>query len=384
MTRSAMTGVLVTLVLLTSACSTIESLNPFSDSSSKVKAAELVPLVATAELKAEWQSNVGGGKGFSFTPAVVANSIYAASRDGNVARIDNGKEVWRISTGQILSGGVGSDGKLVLLGTSTGEVLAFDGATGTQVWKTRVNSEILAAPSVNAGLVVVRGGDSRIFGLDATDGKRRWLYQRNTPSLSLRSYAGVAVAGRNILAGFPGGKLVSLSADNGAVLWEGTVALPKGATELERVSDVTSLPVVQGKDVCAVAYQGRVACFEINNGNSLWSRDVSSSTGLDMDEKAVYVSDEKGSVLAFDRSNGSSLWKQDKLFMRGLSRPLVLGRNIAVGDFQGIVHLLNRENGSFVARLATDGSGVFADPQRFKDGFAVQTRNGGIVALSIK
>ena len=108
------------------------------------------------------------------------------------------------------------------------------------------------------------------------------------------------------------------------------------------------------------------------------------STGMDMDAKGVYVSDEKGSVLAFDRSNGSSLWKQDKLSMRGLSRPLVLGRHLVVADSQGIVHLLNREDGSFVARFAGDGSAIFADPQRFKDGFVVQTRNGGIFALSVK
>lgn len=372
------------LIVSMSACSSLDSLNPFSSSSSKSKPSELTPIVPTAELRTDWQFGIGGSGEFSFTPAVIGNSVYAAARDGSVARYDDGRQLWRINTGQTLSGGVGSDGKLVVLGTSKGEVLAFDAANGNPAWKTRVNSEILAAPAVSDGLVVVRSGDSRIFGFEASDGKRRWVYQRTTPPLSLRTYAGVAIAGRAVVVGFPGGKLVAISAENGAVLWEGTVALPKGATELERIADITSLPVIQGREVCAVAYQGRVTCFDVNNGNQLWSREVSSSAGLDVDAKTVYVSDEKGSVLAFDRSNGSSLWKQDKLALRGLSRPLVLGRNIAVADTQGIVHLLSRDDGSFVARFPGDGSAVFADPQRFKDGFVVQTRNGGIFALSVK
>lgn len=383
MMRLISTSAVATLMVLTGACSTIESLNPFS-STPKNKPAELTTFAATAELRVDWQSGVGGSGEFSFTPAVVGNSVYAGARDGSVARYDDGRQVWRINAGQSLSGGVGSDGKLVVVGTAKGEVLAFDAAGGNLAWKTRVNSEVLAAPAVSDGLVVVRSGDSRIFAFEASDGKRRWVYQRSTPALSLRSYAGVAMAGRAVLVGFPGGKLVAINTENGAVAWEGTVALPKGATELERVADITSLPVIQGREVCAVAYQGRVTCFDIANGNQLWARDVSSSAGLDMDAKTVYVSDEKGSVLAFDRSNGSSLWKQDKLALRGLSRPLALGRNIVVADAQGIVHLLNREDGSFTARFSADGSAVFADPQRFKDGFVVQTRSGGIFALSVK
>jgi len=383
MTSMLLRSALAMLFVMTGGCSTIESLNPFSSSATKTKPAELVAIVPTAEFRVAWQSSIGDSKEYSFTPAVIGNSLYASARDGSVARYDDGRQVWRINAGQTLSAGVGSDGKLVVVGTSKGEVLAFDAANGRSAWKTQVNSEVLAAPAVSDGLVVIRSGDSRIFGFEAADGKRRWVYQRATPTLSLRSFAGVAMAGRTILSGFPGGKLVALGAENGAVLWEATVALPKGATELERISDITSVPVSRGNEVCAVAYQGRVTCFDSGNGSQLWSREVSSSSGLDMDAKSVYVSDDKGSVLAFDRSNGSSLWKQDKLFMRGLSRPLVVGKHLVVADADGVAHLMNCEDGSFAARFGGDGGGIFADPQRFKDGLVIQTRSGGIFALSV-
>jgi len=370
--------------LLLGACSTVEKLNPFSSSTPKVKPAELAAIQTTAELRSVWQANVGSAGEFTFSPVVVGDSVYAAARDGAVARFDGGRQVWRIAAGQPISGGVGSDGKLVVVGTPKGEVLAFDAATGRETWKARVSSEVLAAPVVGDGLAIVRSGDSRIFGLDAADGKRRWVFQRSTPTLSLRSNVGVVLAGRHTLAGFPGGKLVAIANNNGAAVWEATVALPKGSTELERVADVTSSPVVSGSTVCAAAYQGRVACFDSNSGNTLWSRDMSSSAGLDIDSRYVYIADDKGAVHALDRNSGASVWKQDKLSNRGLARPLALGLQVAVADYQGVVHLLRAEDGAFAARATTDGSAVRAELIRFGAGVMVQTVNGGLYALEAR
>lgn len=372
------------LAIVLSACSTMEKINPVNwfSSAPKVKPAELEPISPSAALAVLWQSGVGSAGGYVLTPAVAGSSVYAAAQDGTVARYDSGSQVWRINAGQTISGGVGADGSMVVVATAKGEVLAFDN-TGKALWKARVTSEVLAAPQIAEGLVLVRSGDNRIFGLDAADGKRKWVYQRSTPALSLRSNVGVTVAGKVALAGFPGGKLVAIALNNGAAMWEATVALPKGATELERVSDVTSAPVVAGREVCAAAYQGRVACFELASGNHLWSRDMSSAAGIDVDARNIYVTDDKGAVHALDRANGATVWKQDKLFMRQVSRPIALGSHVAVGDYQGVVHLLRRENGAFAARHSTDSSGIAAEPQRVERGFLMQTRNGGLYALTV-
>ncbi|MFA4969213.1 MAG: outer membrane protein assembly factor BamB [Sulfuritalea sp.] len=374
-------AVSIASVFLLGACSTVEKLNPFGSSAPKVQPTELGVIQPTAELKIVWQANVGSAGEFTFSPAVVGDSVYAAGRDGTVARFDGGRQIWRIAAGQPISGGVGSDGKLVVVGTPKGEVLAFEAATGRETWKARVSSEVLAAPAVADGLAIVRSGDSRIFGFDAVDGKRRWVYQRSTPALSLRSNVGVVPAGQFTLAGFPGGKLVAIANNNGAAVWEVTVALPKGATELERVADVTSLPVVSGSTVCAAAFQGRVACFDARSGNTIWSRDMSSSAGLDIDSRYVYVADDKGAVHALDAKSGASIWKQDKLSRRDLSRPLVVGNQVAVADYQGVVHLLRREDGAFAARANTDGSAVRSEPVHSGAGLLVQTVKGGLYAL---
>jgi outer membrane protein assembly factor BamB len=376
-------------LLAAAGCSTIsntvDALNPFSRSAPKVKPAELAPIQATAEIRSLWQASVGAAGDAVFSPAVVGSSVYAAARDGSIVRLEDGRQVWRVNAGQPLTGGVGSDGALVVVGTAKGDVLAFKAADGAPAWQAKASSEILAAPAVSAGLVVVRSGDARIYGLEAADGKRRWVYQRSTPALALRAPVGVTLTSRAAYAGFPGGKLVAIALNNGAAQWEATVALPRGATELERVADVASEPVAEGGAVCAVAYQGRVACFDADNGRQLWARDISSIAGLDIGGRALYVTDEKGAVQAFDRSSGASLWKQDKLFMRGVTRPLALGRRVLAADFQGVVHLLSAEDGAFVARFTTDGSAIVAAPRRLgEDSFLVQTQSGSLHSLTVK
>jgi len=369
------------LPLLLAGCSTIESLNPFSSSASGPKVAELQPVKATADARVVWRESVGKADDYVFVPAVVGSSVYAASKDGNVLRLDAGKPAWRINAGQPLSSGVGADGSLVVVGSPKGDLLAFAAADGKLLWKAKASSEILAAPVVGEGLVVVRSGDNRLAAYDVADGKRKWVYQRPTPTLSLRVTASPVVADKYVFAGFPGGKLIAVSTANGAPAWEGTVALPKGTTELDRVADITSVPVISGRDICAVAFQGRVACFDLGNGNLVWARDMSSVAGLSIDGRYIYVSDDKGAVHALDKASGASIWKQDKLLLRRLTAPLPRGGLIAVADLQGIVHFLNREDGSFAARLTTDGAPVNAPLQAFGSSLVVQTRSGGVFAI---
>ncbi|MEI7613481.1 MAG: outer membrane protein assembly factor BamB [Betaproteobacteria bacterium] len=368
------------LALLLSGCSTLESLNPFA-SSSGPKMAELLPLKASAETRVVWRESVGKSDVYAFSPAVDGSTVYAASYDGRLIRIDDGKQVWKINVGQTLSGGVGADSTMVVVGSPRGDVLAFSAADGALLWKSRATSEILSPPILGEGLVVVRSGDNRLAAYNALDGKRKWIFQRPTPPLSLRVTASPIIDSKFVFTGFPGGKLIAVSLANGASVWDGTVALPKGATELDRVADITSSPVISGRFICAVAFQGRVACFDLGNGNLVWARDMSSSVGLAIDNRYVYVTDDKGAIHALDLASGASLWKQDKLFLRRVTAPLALRGLVVVADVQGMVHFINRDDGSFVARVPTDGSPVVAPLQTVGRNILVQTSNGGIYAI---
>lgn len=377
----------VCVAVILAGCDTISRTydNTFG-SGPMVKPSALTPIKSTAALKVLWQGSAGASERQVFFPAVAGSVVYATGAAGGVTGFEaaTGKPVARIEAGQRISGGVGFGYGLVLLGTPRGEVLAFESG-GKALWKAQLPSEVLAPPEAQEGIVVARAGDGRVYGLDAATGKQKWMYQRTTPSLTVRTNVGSVVVRGGVFVGFPGGRLVALQLSNGNVGWDTVVALPRGTTELERAADITSLPVVDGQQVCAAAFQGRVACLDALRGNVLWARDISSASGIAVDASNLYVTDDKGAVVALDKSTGSSRWKQDKLLNRQVSGPLALARYVVVGDIEGYVHLISREDGAFAARIATDGSAISAPPVGLDTGsFVVQTRNGGVYAIAVQ
>lgn len=383
-------GVAVALPLLLAlgACDTIKGTynSWFGASAPSSKPAELAQFRAVVTPAIVWRAAIGAAEKSVFFPSVSGNTVWVTGSNGQIAAFaaNTGTQTTRFDTGQRIASGVAAGGTLVVVGTARGELLAFNLA-GKALWKAQLPGEILAPPAVEGDLVVARSGDGTIYGFDAASGKRRWVYQRSTPTLSVRSHAGVVISRGLVFAGFPGGRLVAISAANGGAAWDGIVALPKGATELERVADVTSFPVVDEVRACGVAFQGRVACFDTTRGSAIWGRDVSSYSGMAADNRNLYITDDKNAVVALDKSNGGSVWKQDKLFGRGVGRPLALGRFVIVGDYQGYVHLLSREDGSFAGRIATDGSQIAAAPVALDiSTFLVQTRNGGVFAITVQ
>ncbi len=339
----------------------------------------LKPIAASLEVRQIWSFSAGKAGDYTFSPAVVGNAVFVAAADGTVNKLEEGKSVWKIKVGQPISAGVGANDRLVVVGTPKGDVLAFSAEDGKPLWQAKVSSEVLASPIVGDSGVAVKSGDNRIFLFASNDGGQKWVYQRATPTLSIRSAGSPVFADQYLFVGFPGGKLVALSLQNGAPVWEGAVALPKGATELDRVADIVAAPVVDGRQVCAVAFQGRVACFDMGqSGAMVWSRDLSSAVGLALDGRYLFVTDDKGTVHAFDRLSGSGLWKQDKLLNRRVSGPAVRRGLVAAADAEGIVHFLSREDGGFAARQKTDGTPVRAAVQLLGSGFLVQTIGGNV------
>ena len=355
----------------------------FSGKVSNNSPAPLGEITQSLKVHPAWTASVGGAAIFSFTPVVVNGSVYAASADGSVIRLDaaTGKFTWRINTGLPLTGGVGTDGSVVVVAGEKGVVLAFD-AEGKQRWQAQASSEILSAPAVGQGLVIVRSLDNRIVAFDVESGARRWTVQRTLPSLTLRSAPGILVVPQAAFVALPGGRLSALNLTNGGPWWEMAIGDPRGTTELERVADASGTPVLVGRDVCAVAYQGRVGCFDAGSGTLHWTKPFSSGVGVGADERNVYAVDESGAVSAFALNSGSVIWRNNVLVNRNLSSPVVLGNAVVVGDFEGYVHFLSREDGKLIARIRADNSAILPNPVVSGSNVIFQTNSGTLIAFA--
>ncbi len=346
---------------------------------------ELEEIKSSYETRVVWSTNVGEAGRFTYAPVLADNFIYAVNAEGSVMQLsaENGKKLWETELNEPISSSVGLGGGLVLAGTSKGHLYALN-VNGKKLWSAILSSEIQGQPRYYDGTVIVRTSDHHIYGVDAADGRRKWVYERATPSLSLKNQAGIVVDGGAVYAGFPGGKLIAIRADNGKLLWEATVAQPKGVTEIERIADITSLPFVDGPMVYVVAYQGKVAGVDRQRGQVAWSRDISSYAGLTADNGKIYLSHTIGSVYSLDATNGKTFWRQGNLGYRLLTVPLPLSNVVAVGDLEGYIHLLSQDDGGFVGRTQLGSKPIMSLVAGTNNQFFAQSRDGNIYAVTYK
>ena len=366
-------------VLLISGCAWFNSFVRGEDNSPA--AAELVDIEQPVGIDEVWDRRASSGTGEDYIklqPAVDQNRIYVAGNEGDVTALnaDSGEVIWEVDTKLPISAGVGLGNDLVLVGSSEGELIALRSSNGEETWRAQAPSEILASPRAADGVVIVRSIDGTFTGYDARAGARLWAYSSTVPALTLRGAAPPILAQGAVITGLDTGKLLVLSLANGTPVWEKTIAPPRGRTELDRIVDIDAEPRVAGSTLYAATYQGALTAIDLRNGNTLWSREFSSYTGLDADDSWLYVTDESDAVWALDQRTGGSLWKQTQLSGRRLSAPVVGGAYVVVGDVEGYLHWLNRVDGKIAARVRADSKGIIAPPI-YHNGFFYILGNGG-------
>ncbi|MBC7489070.1 MAG: outer membrane protein assembly factor BamB [Glaciimonas sp.] len=375
--RTALKFVCVSAMLVLSGCSL------FSHKAPSSPPAALGKFKPSVTVRTVWIAFLGSAEAYAFAPAFLGTSIYAASADGTVNRIEatTGVSVWRINAGMKLTAGVGTDGFIVAVAGEKGVVLAYD-AEGKLRWKAQASSEVLSSPAVGQGLVIVRSLDNRITAFDAETGERRWTAQRSVPSLTLRAAPGILIVPQAAFVALPGGRLSALNLANGGPWWEMAIGDPRGTTELERVADASGMPLLVGRDVCAVAYQGRVGCFDAGTGVAHWVKNFSSSVGVGADDHNLYAADERGGVSAFTLDTGMLSWRNTQLANRGLSSPVTLGSAVVVGDFEGYIHFLSRQDGGLIGRVRVDKSAVLPTAIVVGSNVIFQTKSGTLIAFA--
>jgi len=352
--------------------------------------AELTEFTSTADIERVWSASLSDNQArlrLGLGVASAGESVFAASYGGTVAAWNaaDGKRLWRTETKLTLTGGPGAGENLVVVGSDDGDIVALDAATGETKWKSRINSEILSAPYIASGTVLLRAVDGRLVALRATDGTQIWSAEEEVPRLSLRGTSRPLISGDLALAGFDNGRVLALQLSDGNNRWEVNIAPPAGRSELERMVDIDTALVSDGSHIYVVTYQGRAARLDRETGEALWTRELSSYSGLAIDEAGVYVSTADGTVVKLDRlQNGVESWRQEALARRRLSPPAVLGPLVAVADLQGYVHFLDKSTGALAARLHPLGNRVSEPPVVVGDVMVMMDADGKIAALRIK
>ncbi len=333
-----------------------------------------------------WSKKFGNGTGelyLDLKPIVIGSHLYVASKAGQLAAIDtsNGSIVWKIHDKNITyTSAPGSGDSLVLMGTGDGRVIARDVMTGKIRWVARVSSEVLASPQAFNNVTVVRTGDGNLYGLNSVTGEELWNYDRTVPSLTLRGNAAPVISGDSVYAGFDSGRLVALDLKTGEARWDSPLAIASGRSDLERMVDVDSEPVVLRDTVYAASFNGGVSAISATDGTIKWTREISSFAGITVGGNLVYVTGDDGSIWALNATTGSSVWKKETLQERFPTGPTYYNGNVIVSDYEGYTYWINGENGDFNNKQRFDKKRILSKALNASDMAIIFSSQGQITA----
>ena len=348
-----------------------------------------------------WDYSVGNGLGeigVKLEPAVDGDVIFAADTYGLVVALDRhtGDELWEVELVDIvkdedgdedetpvqLSGGVGAGAGLVLIGSFDGELIALSQVDGSEQWRVQLSSEILSVPQTDGDVIVTQTQDGKLYGHEL-DGTRRWVYDGTIPVLTLRGTSSPVLVKGLALSGLASGKLVAIRLSNGIPIWEQRVAVAQGKSELDRIIDVDSQPLVDGGMVFSTSYQGRVMAVAIDSGRVRWQEDISSYQSMAAGFGNLYTVNAEDEIIALDKRKSDEKWKQSALTYRRLTSPSILDNYLVIADYDGYVHFLSQVDGRFVARERADRDGVRTKPLVTGNTVYVMGNSGELTAYQV-
>ncbi|MGQ3052491.1 MAG: PQQ-binding-like beta-propeller repeat protein [Roseateles sp.] len=346
--------------------------------SDKAKPAALETLSGPATGRIVWSAQ-GDDISFALSIATPGDRFVVASSDGTVRALAaaDGRELWRGAAGGKLLAGVGSDGRFSAVVNRDNELVVLD--AGRVAWKKALPTPVVAAPLVAGERVFALTLDRQVLAFDVLDGRKIWELRRPGEPLTLAK-AGVVLAYKDTLVVGQGPRLAGVDPLNGSLRWEASVATPRGTNEVERLADLVGPAARQGELICARAFQSAVGCVNAERGSALWNRVVGGTNGIGADDQIVVAGDASDRLSAWRLANGDLAWSADQFQHRKLSEAVVLGKQILIGDYEGQVHLVDRDSGKTRSRLATDGSKIIAIAL-LGDTALVATKRGGLFAV---
>ena len=188
-----------------------------------------------------------------------------------------------------------------------------------------------------------------------------------------------------IYVGGANGKLSALQLADGKSLWESTLSVPSGRSEVERLVDLDTDPLEAHGNLFISSYQGGTSAVSVADGDIIWrSENTSTYTGITADYRYLYLSDKNSEVTQLDQRNGASLWKQKDLHNRQLTEAVVYGNYVVVGDFEGYVHWLSTTDGRLLARIKITKGPIVARPVCVDGVVYIYAKDGTLAALRVK
>lgn len=283
---------------------------------------------------------------------------YLLDPKGSVLAYKGKQRLWERRVSKLgLSSGIEAANGLVIVGNKKGQVFALGQASGQVKWQAQLTGAVISPALIQSNRVVVVANDGTVFGLDEKTGQTVWTYRMPVEQLSLRGQAApVRLDARTVLVASSNAYLYAIDSLTGNLRMQRRVAVSDGRSDIQRLVDIDGEPAVAGQFVVTSSYQGQVTVLDLASQRVVWSEDASSITRPEVAGRQVFVSHTDGTLASYDLLTGKEIWRNSLLLYRQLSNPVILGRNLVVGDYAGVLHIVDPATGKLVGREKSSGA----------------------------
>ena len=314
---------------------------------------EIKPYEKKASIELIWENKVGDNDAQNLNLIFSQEFVIAATSDGSLRKMQmaTGETVWEKEISEEIMIGVGGDFENILFITENSYLWCLD-SEGNVIWKIFIDGEVLTTPVTNNKKAYVRLANYEILQIDLKQGDIDWRYIHSSPALTFDGTSALTFSDGVIYGGFGAGKLVAVHQKSGAFIWEANISQIKGSTDIDRLNDVLSKPIINDSEVYAVSTSGDLTAIDRKNASITWTRKISSFNNITFDGFDIYLAHKSDSLYSLDsKRNGKTIWRNADLQYRRITDPIIIGDHIAVGDFDGYIHLLNSETGILEERV---------------------------------
>ena len=312
------------------------------------------------------------------------STLYIAGQKGVVTAIDmnSGQKVWEKKVGSPLYTGVGYSQGVLLVGRQDAHIEALSASGGDSMWSKKVLGVPAVPPVGNGDVAIVRTLFGAVETFNLQTGEDDWAYIFNNSELSVRGAAAPTFLNNDVLVASDEGTLALIDAQTGMQKWSTVLSEPLNGSFMGGLRDVDAAMIVTTDRIFVGQYLSGITALT-HQGRKLWQKGKGTYAGLAFTGNAVISVERDSTVQALDAKDGSPMWDNQDLRGRNLTKPVLVGNRIVVGDYKGYVHILDSATGTLQGSTKIGSTGFLLDIKEINGSVYLLDYSGTLYKVSI-
>ena len=233
------------------------------------------------------------------SPFIYEGIVYAGHNDGKMLAYElaTGRDIWKAEDKSAYHAGPVIFKDQIIYGTVQGRVYSRQYLTGKPKYVVDLGASVETEGVLYRGKILFHLRNHQLFCLDAETGKILWAYKRSVPyQTTIQRASRPLVVDNKIFIGFADGYVAAFGIEDGVLLWENKLVSGN------KFVDIDATPVMKDGKLFVASLTGPIAILEPNSGNLLRTLDYIASRSPLVRDEQVLIGTTDGELVLLDKT----------------------------------------------------------------------------------